>query len=558
MLNLKELYKIAQAGGTLLQSKNYVGALMKYVACMMKSCQEILQIKATSDLINENSDNPTVKIKELISDTEKVFELARQCLSQSDAIVHSFFGQYSSPSQPHRPQQSRMTPLTRSASSMSSLSKSMPAHAPPTASASLNLSKTMRNFSINSPEFSPQEPPPSSPQGGCPQDPDTEQLPELLLLEGVRVSENDRHIIYEMGAQRIESINEPALLLQSQLSTLKAKIETAVSRERAVSQPNPSRIFALRSQFLRQNYELMNIAITQQKSRVNQVLSEYYAIHQAQEESAAAAAAEERAARIATEKAKASLSNATSKYNRHIDVFLQNTLREQTGKVPNVHKLGTAVINYTETLSREVCKTFKATENEVDGIFELCSDAIVSRTYDSIFPLFKKKNEMDDAKTNSRLQVLRGMITPDTVGAKRKFWLVPKEDEGKNVGEIMARSYAETVAAFTQIGLTKTLYGKFRCLKVAVDAVSAAVEKFYGTVTDDLAMGADDLLPILSFALFRSDLLNTHAEVDFMSELMNDRQSMGENGYNVATFMACVGFVDTITPQDLDNKQEAK
>lgn len=546
MLNLKELYQIAQAGGTMLQSKNYVGALMKYVACMMKSCQEILQIKATADLINENGSNASASINELISDSDKVFELARQCLNQSDAIVHSFFGLPAATAQQSPQQCRRVAKVSRS---QTTLSRSVLVMGP--SSSSPSLSKSMSVIPpFTSPKGSVSEIS-TSPLTNSSQKPVPEAIPELMLLEGVSVSENNRRIISEMGPQKIELINEPALTLQYQLSTLRTKIEAAVNHERSLLQPNASKIFGLRSQFLRQNYELMNIATTQQNARVNQVLSEYYAIHKAQEEAAAAAEAEIQAARVATEKVRGMLMNMSSKYLRRIDNFSQELLKEQTGKVPNVRKLGESVRKYVYGFASEMITTTKATENEYDEIIDLCSDCVVERCYDTIYPMFMRKTELEDAKTNSRLKVLRNMITPDTVGANKKFWLVSPENEGADVVHVMESAYAETISAFSQISGTRSVNGKLRCLKTAMDSVPAAIEKFYGSITDDLVMGADDLLPILSFSLFKSGLINTHAEVEFISELMDDRKNMGESGYNVATFQACVGYVDTIKPQDL-------
>ena len=585
MLNLKELYQVAQAGGALLQSKNYVAALVKYIACMMKSCQEILQVKASADLINENGgENASQSIKELISDTDKVFELARQCLTQSDAIVHSFFGLPPSqqPQQPQQPQQSQpqspkqqprktqsQLPQLRPSMSQSSISpkagnpmlrtftsgfmakpSQQPPHTLSKASSSSSLAPIAKS-SLSTLSSMAQ----SSPSGLS--QPSTDKLPELLLLEGVHVSENNRRNICEMGAQSIESINEPALLLQQQLAALRAKIEAAVSRERGLAQTNTSRVFELRSQFLRQNYELMNIAKAQQTSRVNQVLSEYYAINQARELSAAEAEAEARAATMATEKVKAALMNSTSRQIRHIDALAQTIEKEQAAfKMPKLRMVGDSVKEFAEKFSGEMITTYKARETEFDGIVELCTDTVVFRCYDTIFPMFKKVTESDDMKTNSRLKVLHSMITPEAVKARRKFWLVPEETDPKDAQKVMDKAYAETIAAFSLIGKTKTLFGKLKCLKAAVDSVSAAVEKFYGKITEDLVMGADDLLPILSFSLFRSGLLNTHAEVEFISELLSDKQSMGENGYNAATFAALIGFVDTITPQDLENSNK--
>lgn len=563
MLNLTELYQVAQAGGTLLQHSNYVGALLKYITCVMKSCQEILQIKGFATLITGEGEDDTSRIKELISESDKVFELAKQCLNQSNAIVHSFF---------NLPPQASSSGLSASASASSSpststLSTSSSVLPPATSKSVLPTSKKPQETQLQRTQPTKsciQFSPPTAPASASPD-------PELMLLDGVQVSEANRRAICEMGARSVTAVNEPAVWLQQNLLTLKTKTEAAVQRERAAAQPNPSKVFTLRSQYLRQYYELMNIAKTQQTTRVNQVIAEYYAVNQAQEQLHLQQQQQQQQqhhflhqpkdessqANTATEKVKLALSKSTSRQCKSIDGFLQafeKTHARNTNNEPNVHEIGKSIITFSNTLAQDMCKSFKASNSETDDILELCTDSVVSRCYQAVFPMFVKKNEMDDLKTNSRLKVLHAMVTPEVTGAKKKFWLVRPEDEGKDkdVGTLAAAAYAECVEAFTEIGRTETLYGKFHCLKRAMDGVALSVKNFYGEITEDLVMGADDVLPVLSFALVRSDLKNAHAEVDFMSELISDKLCMGENGYNLATFMTCIGFIDTITPNDLE------
>ena len=57
------------------------------------------------------------------------------------------------------------------------------------------------------------------------------------------------------------------------------------------------------------------------------------------------------------------------------------------------------------------------------------------------------------------------------------------------------------------------------------------------------SLGADDLLPILSFAILRSNLPQLASESRAMSEFIHESYQMGEEGYCLISIQTAIGYL---------------
>ena len=57
------------------------------------------------------------------------------------------------------------------------------------------------------------------------------------------------------------------------------------------------------------------------------------------------------------------------------------------------------------------------------------------------------------------------------------------------------------------------------------------------------SLGADDLLPILSFAILRSNLPQLASESRAMSEFIHESYQMGEEGYCLISVQTAIGYL---------------
>ena len=62
--------------------------------------------------------------------------------------------------------------------------------------------------------------------------------------------------------------------------------------------------------------------------------------------------------------------------------------------------------------------------------------------------------------------------------------------------------------------------------------------------------GADDLLPILSYIIVKSNVKNFYSELEMISDFVKDNYLKGELCYYLVSFQTAISFIDC-----LDNEQ---
>ncbi|XP_061682804.1 ras and Rab interactor 2-like isoform X2 [Syngnathoides biaculeatus] len=67
--------------------------------------------------------------------------------------------------------------------------------------------------------------------------------------------------------------------------------------------------------------------------------------------------------------------------------------------------------------------------------------------------------------------------------------------------------------------------------------------------SSDVVFGADDFLPVLTWVLLRSQLVNLQLDTDYMMELLDPTQLQGEGGYYLTTLYAALYYISSFQPR---------
>ena len=77
----------------------------------------------------------------------------------------------------------------------------------------------------------------------------------------------------------------------------------------------------------------------------------------------------------------------------------------------------------------------------------------------------------------------------------------------------------------------------------SADETAAADAAASSSSSSPGSLGADDLLPILSFAILRSKLPQLASESRAMSEFIHESYQMGEEGYCLISIQTAIGYL---------------
>ncbi|MBW02372.1 VPS9 domain-containing protein 1, partial [Eschrichtius robustus] len=146
----------------------------------------------------------------------------------------------------------------------------------------------------------------------------------------------------------------------------------------------------------------------------------------------------------------------------------------------------------------------------------------------------------------SRSMELYGNAPPAAVGVPTK--LLPRDPEATAAG---AYPYCAAAQELGLLVLESCPQKKLECIVRALRVICACAEDYHrareaAPQPGIAAIGADDLLPILSFVALRSGLPQLVSECAALEEFIHERYLIGEEGYCLTSLQSALSYVELL------------
>jgi hypothetical protein len=174
----------------------------------------------------------------------------------------------------------------------------------------------------------------------------------------------------------------------------------------------------------------------------------------------------------------------------------------------------------------------------LDIVLRASDSVIFPKLYDLVYPLLQKRHKADDTRLAKLFESIREHaleVQFDMFGASRRFC-------DAVVGEPqMYTPCAETVGEMTRsISPAQKLSCLVRACRAAEERIARAGK----------AYGADELLPVLCFALVQSGLVDLHAQFAFIDEFVGDTVSHSYDACMFTHFTVALNFLSSPRASD--------
>lgn len=189
---------------------------------------------------------------------------------------------------------------------------------------------------------------------------------------------------------------------------------------------------------------------------------------------------------------------------------LVNTIKDFVVKF--IHDIANHYGNLSKSISPNFCKLSR----------NVIEEKLWPSIYDGVFDVFKRKTEQEDQLYLKQMDEFRTMILPH-FGVKQLFWLVPDENDP-------VPPYHSAISLLSNISRVKSPALKIKQLsKVAKEIVSCIKKCWEGKVnSDQLDVGADDLIPLMSYVILKSNVPDLASHCTFMEAFIDDHAVIEE------------------------------
>eukprot|EP01114_Cavostelium_apophysatum_P021737 TRINITY_DN7667_c0_g1_i1.p1 TRINITY_DN7667_c0_g1~~TRINITY_DN7667_c0_g1_i1.p1 ORF type:complete len:652 (+),score=166.69 TRINITY_DN7667_c0_g1_i1:297-2252(+) len=171
--------------------------------------------------------------------------------------------------------------------------------------------------------------------------------------------------------------------------------------------------------------------------------------------------------------------------------------------------------------------------------------ALFSRFYQNLSELYKQRYEKEDTTYHDQC-VRYKEVSPKQIGVTREFWF-----EGLD-----GPPYEEVYRILSSLTTTRNPTNKLNILLESTKTLCNTVMKYHESqLGTSVTIGADQLLPLLSYVLIKADIPFAYSEVMFMSDFISDAAIQGELGYTLATFQSCIQFLLHFNANDVSHIQ---
>ncbi|XP_077610260.1 VPS9 domain-containing protein 1 isoform X3 [Crocuta crocuta] len=223
----------------------------------------------------------------------------------------------------------------------------------------------------------------------------------------------------------------------------------------------------------------------------------------------------------------------------------------------------------TEPLSQQLKSTVKDIHNAIDRLLSLtllafeglnaaaskdrCLACIEEPFFSPLWPLllalYRSVHRLREAALSRSMELYRN-APPTAIGVPAK--LLPREPGASAAG---AYPYCAAAQELGLLVLESCPQKKLECIVRVLRVICACAEDYYRAreaasearpQLGAAAIGADDLLPILSFVVLRSGLPQLVSECAALEEFIHEGYLIGEEGYCLTSLQSALSYVELL------------
>ncbi|XP_059759522.1 VPS9 domain-containing protein 1 isoform X4 [Balaenoptera ricei] len=219
-------------------------------------------------------------------------------------------------------------------------------------------------------------------------------------------------------------------------------------------------------------------------------------------------------------------------------------------KEPLLEQLKGTVQDIHDAIDRLLSLTLLAFEGlNTAASKDRCLACIEEPFFSPLWPLllavYRSVHRLREAAL-SRSMELYGNAPPAAVGVPTK--LLPRDPEATAAG---AYPYCAAAQELGLLVLESCPQKKLECIVRALRVICACAEDYHrareaAPQPGIAAIGADDLLPILSFVALRSGLPQLVSECAALEEFIHERYLIGEEGYCLTSLQSALSYVELL------------
>jgi len=114
-------------------------------------------------------------------------------------------------------------------------------------------------------------------------------------------------------------------------------------------------------------------------------------------------------------------------------------------------------------------------------------------------------------------------------------------------------AYHVAITTLKKLPFFHTPSRKVTCLVNTANAIIEAVRLHYRDCKDDqdIAVSADDLLPIFTYVMIKAIVPNLCSEVALVCDFLSDAEARSMEGYTIVTIQTCISFIGCLEESEL-------
>jgi len=208
-----------------------------------------------------------------------------------------------------------------------------------------------------------------------------------------------------------------------------------------------------------------------------------------------------------------------------------------------------AVRNMLHAVADMVLGTYPELDNEAgQNAVRLCVDLVLfPRIYPAVFDWFIQRTVDIDVVLDKKYQIFAA-VQPAHIGVRRTFWLVTDPPTPN-----APQPYLRAIDYLRRLSSMTTTSSKTQCLIDTSRAIIDCASKFYEG-KQHVVIGADDLVPILSYVIIKAAVRNMNAEISLIEEFLDESLMIGEHGYCLSTFQTCMFYIQSLDWREADQQ----
>ncbi|XP_072278712.1 VPS9 domain-containing protein 1 isoform X2 [Pyxicephalus adspersus] len=170
---------------------------------------------------------------------------------------------------------------------------------------------------------------------------------------------------------------------------------------------------------------------------------------------------------------------------------------------------------------------------------EICLEYFDETFFPSLWPALQALyRQVNSAREESLLRIMELYSTapPSVVGVSKHLY-----------PEDIKNPYMSAVEELEELPRQFTPQRKLECIVRTLRVICECADEYCatpGTAWDSI--GADDLLPILSFVVLRSGMSHLLSECSALEEFIQERSLIGEEGYCLTSLMSALVYLETL------------